>query len=96
MLGEEAIDLEELARRKRAALGGQLTPMGLADLFFDPDDPLHPDAEDEDWTRKRRTIDSAVAAGLQPAAHGRKLFLFHGGGFVVVLVGQRTAMARPS
>jgi len=49
VLGEEALDLEELARRKRSALGGQLTPMGLGDLFFNPDDPLHPDAEDEDW-----------------------------------------------
>jgi MoxR-like ATPase len=48
VLGEEALDLEELARRKRSALGGQFSPMGLGDLFFDPDDPLHPDAEDED------------------------------------------------
>ena len=43
VLGEEAADLEELARRKRRALGGQHAPMGLGDLFFDPDDPLHPD-----------------------------------------------------
>jgi MoxR-like ATPase len=48
VLGEEAGDLEELARRKRRALGGQHTPMGLGDLFFNPDDPLHPDAEGED------------------------------------------------
>jgi hypothetical protein len=48
VLGEEALDLEELARRKRNALGGQYTPMGLGDLFFNPDDPLHPDAENED------------------------------------------------
>jgi MoxR-like ATPase len=49
VLGEEAGDLEELARRKRRALGGQHTPMGLGDLFFIQDDPLHPDAgEDED------------------------------------------------
>jgi len=52
VLGEEAEDLAELARRKRRALGGQQTPMGLGDLFFDPDDPLHPDApgggDDED------------------------------------------------
>jgi MoxR-like ATPase len=48
VLGEEAADLEELARRKRRALGGQHTPMGLADLFFDSDDPLNPDAEDDD------------------------------------------------
>src|SRR5262249_6705502 len=49
VLGEAARDLEEQARSKRSALGGQMTPMGLGDLFFNPDDPLHPDAaEDED------------------------------------------------
>lgn len=49
VLGEEAADLEELARRKRRALGGQHSPMGLGDLFFAPGDPLHPDADyDED------------------------------------------------
>ncbi|MDZ4685002.1 MAG: AAA family ATPase [Planctomycetaceae bacterium] len=47
-LGEEAADLNDLAERKRRTLGGQATPMGLGDFFFDPDDPLHPDAEDED------------------------------------------------
>jgi MoxR-like ATPase len=47
VLGEEAADLEELARTRRRALGGQALPMGLGDLFFDPDDPLHPDLEDE-------------------------------------------------
>jgi hypothetical protein len=29
-------------------MGGQHSPMGLADLFFNPNDPLNPDAEDED------------------------------------------------
>jgi MoxR-like ATPase len=51
VLGSEAIDLENLARRKRRAMGGQHAPMGLGDLFFEPGDPLHPDAdefEDED------------------------------------------------
>src|SRR4051794_6241726 len=48
VLGEEAGDLEELTRRKRRGLHGQHTPMGLGDFFFDQDDPLHPDAEDED------------------------------------------------
>jgi MoxR-like ATPase len=48
VLGEEAADLEDLARRKRRALGGQHAPMGLGDLFFHPDDPLHPDADEED------------------------------------------------
>jgi hypothetical protein len=48
VLGEEAADLEELARTRRRALGGQHAPMGLGDLFFDPDDPLHPDLEEEE------------------------------------------------
>jgi MoxR-like ATPase len=47
VLGDEAADLETLARRKRRALGGQHAPMGLGDLFYNPDDPLHPDAPDE-------------------------------------------------
>ena len=48
VLGEEAADLEAMAQRRRRALGGQHTPMGLGDLFFSPDDPLHPDADDDD------------------------------------------------
>ena len=40
--------LEDLARRKRRALGGQHPPMGLGDLFFNPGDPLHPDASEDD------------------------------------------------
>lgn len=47
-LGTEAADLQDLAERKRRTLGGQSTPMGLGDFFFDPDDPLHPDAEDDE------------------------------------------------
>jgi MoxR-like ATPase len=48
VLGDEALDLERLARRKRRARGGQVSPLGLGDLFFDPSDPLHPHAGDED------------------------------------------------
>jgi hypothetical protein len=48
VLGEEAADLEGLARRKRRAMGGQHAPMGLGDLFFSPGDPLHPDADDDE------------------------------------------------
>lgn len=48
VLGEEAADLETMAQRRRRALGGQHTPMGLGDLFFSPDDPLHPDADELD------------------------------------------------
>ena len=46
-LGEEAADLERLAERKRQTLGGNVAPMGLGDFFFDPNDPLHPDADDD-------------------------------------------------
>jgi MoxR-like ATPase len=46
-LGDEAADLERLAQRKRQTLGGNVAPMGLGDFFFDPNDPLHPDAEDD-------------------------------------------------
>jgi MoxR-like ATPase len=48
VLGEEAADLQDLARRKRSAMGGQHAPLGLGDLFFSPDDPLHPDSDDDD------------------------------------------------
>lgn len=48
VLGDEALDLEDLARKRRRALGGQHTPMGLGDLFFGADDPLHPDADEDD------------------------------------------------
>jgi len=48
VLGEDAADLEDLGRRKRRAMGGQHAPMGLGDLFFEPGDPLHPDAEEDD------------------------------------------------
>ncbi|MEZ5952410.1 MAG: AAA family ATPase [Planctomycetaceae bacterium] len=47
-LGQDAIDLESLARRKNQALGGNILPMGLGDFFFNPEDPLHPDYEGED------------------------------------------------
>ena len=49
VLGEEAADLEALARKRRSALGGQHLPMGLGDLFFAPGDPLHPDADTEEF-----------------------------------------------
>lgn len=43
VLGEEALDLEGLARRRKRALGAQPLPRGLGDFFFEGDDPLHPD-----------------------------------------------------
>ena len=47
-LGEDAVDLETLAQRRQRTLGGDAVPLGLADLFFDPEDPLHPDRDDDD------------------------------------------------
>jgi MoxR-like ATPase len=47
-LGDEALDLKHLAEKKARSLGGDVVPMGLGDFFFSPDDPLHPDYEDED------------------------------------------------
>jgi MoxR-like ATPase len=48
-LGPEALDLDRLAKTRRQTLGGQALPLGLGDFFFSPEDPLHPDfQEDED------------------------------------------------
>lgn len=43
VLGEEALDLEGLSKRRKRALGDQALPQGLGDFFFESDDPLHPD-----------------------------------------------------
>jgi MoxR-like ATPase len=48
-LGDDATDLSALADKKNQTLGGNVVPTGLGDFFFRPDDPLHPDAQDEDW-----------------------------------------------
>src|SRR5947208_11531916 len=47
-LGEDAVDLDSLAKRKKQSLGGEFTPMGLGDFFHDPDDPLHPDPDEDE------------------------------------------------
>ena len=47
-LGAEALDLDNLSKRRGQALGGNNLPMGLADFFFDPSDPLRPDQDDDD------------------------------------------------
>lgn len=46
-LGEDAVDLDALAERQRRTLGGDSVPLGLGDFFFSPDDPLHPDYDDD-------------------------------------------------
>ena len=47
-LGEESQDLEAMADRRSRTLGGDAVPLGLGDFFFSPDDPLHPDQEDDE------------------------------------------------
>ncbi|MBM4002257.1 MAG: AAA family ATPase [Planctomycetes bacterium] len=47
-LGDDALDLEALAERRKRSLGGDAVPLGLGDFFFQPDDPLHPDRDDDD------------------------------------------------
>ena len=47
-LGDDAVNLAELAERRQHSLGGNMMPMGLGDFFFNPDDPLHPDQMDDD------------------------------------------------
>ncbi len=47
-LGDDAIDLESLADRQKRTLGGDNVPLGLGDFFLSPDDPLNPDANDDD------------------------------------------------
>ncbi|HBE70289.1 MAG TPA: ATPase [Planctomycetaceae bacterium] len=47
-LGEDAMDLDKLAKQKARESQG-MAPLGLGDFFFDPEDPLHPDHDgDED------------------------------------------------
>ncbi|QDU94639.1 AAA family ATPase [Lignipirellula cremea] len=47
-LGEDAFDLDSLAQRRSRTLGGDAVPLGLGDFFFSPEDPLHPDYEEDD------------------------------------------------
>jgi len=47
-LGADALDLQALAERKRRSLGGDSLPLGLGDMFWSPDDPLHPERDEED------------------------------------------------
>ena len=47
-LGDDALDLDAAAKRKKQSLGGETLPMGLGDFFHDPDDELHPDSDEEE------------------------------------------------
>ena len=43
VLGDDALDLDEMAEKKNRAIGGTQLPQGLGDFFFDEDSPIHPD-----------------------------------------------------
>lgn len=45
VLGEDALELEELAKKMRR---DEPPPMGLGDFFFEPGDDLNPDEDDQD------------------------------------------------
>jgi hypothetical protein len=47
-LGPDALDIQGAAQRRSRTLGGESIPLGLGDFFFDPDDPLHPDREEDE------------------------------------------------
>jgi hypothetical protein len=47
-LGEDALDLQALAARRKRTLGGNAVPLGLGDFFFANDDPLNPDYDEDD------------------------------------------------
>jgi MoxR-like ATPase len=48
VLGEEALELETLAEKRKRSRGAERAALGLGDFFFDPDDPLHPDRPDDE------------------------------------------------
>lgn len=47
VLGEDALDLDQMAAKRRRVLGTEASPMGLGDFFFTESDPLHPDHDDD-------------------------------------------------
>ncbi len=47
VLGEEAINLEELAGARQRSMGAEFSSLEMQDFFFDEDDPLHPGPEDD-------------------------------------------------
>ena len=47
-LGEDALDLQAAYERRSRSLQGDTLPQGLGDFFLDPDDPMHPDLDDDE------------------------------------------------
>jgi len=56
-LGEDASDLNQMAERRKRALGGQSLPMGLGDFFFSGLDSLNPDMDEDDDDDDQRDAD---------------------------------------
>jgi hypothetical protein len=48
-LGNEALDLDRMAKTRGQSLGGQTMPMGFADFFFQQGDLMHPSISEEDF-----------------------------------------------
>ena len=48
VLGDDALDLENLARQKQRMFGSRPAAMGLGDFFFGSTNELNPDREDDD------------------------------------------------
>jgi MoxR-like ATPase len=48
VLGDDALDLESLARQKQRIFGSRPTAMGLGDFFFGSTGELNPDRDDDD------------------------------------------------
>lgn len=48
VVGEDGLDLERMAEKKKSALHHEGLPMGLGDFFFATGDPLHPDFDEGD------------------------------------------------
>ena len=47
VLGEESLDLDSLAEQRQRTLGSETPGISLGDFFFDGDDPLNPDRDDD-------------------------------------------------
>ncbi len=47
VLGDDALDLEDMAGKRQQVLGAESLPHGFADFFFGSDDPLRPDDDVE-------------------------------------------------
>ena len=47
VLGEESLDLNQLAEQRQRALGSEIPGVSLGDFFFGADDPLNPDGDED-------------------------------------------------